>query len=423
MNKVDTSRVQQWKAPERPAWVKKLNEEGRYLDLKSVVPLDEGSLIDRAKFNTGLEDFGSDDWYEPFTVLIKALDAESDLTLMGRLMTRSDLLMHLEARLRVEETYKQHPEIDDQEVTAPILIVGSGRSGTSALLNVLSLDPDSASLLSWEALFPCPPPLAATHGSDPRIAVAHGRMDQWNRVTPEIMSMHEFSGDVPTELIHLETLSFQNNGWLDLYGLVPSYNAYLTQRNFLNSLRYARRVLKLLQWKNPRKRWVLKSPDAMRYMPEFFEVFPGARLVWMHRDPIKCVASMVSLIGTLFWIRSDKPLSEQAIGRLTNPAGLAGFFDLFMDQLERGDVPVSALHNVQYLDFIRDPFGTVDTLYREMGIPFTDKAQEAMRTYLRERPRESRPAHRYSVGDAARLAAERALFERYQRHFKVESEA
>jgi hypothetical protein len=330
--------------------------------------------------------------------------------------------MHLEARLRVEEAYKRHPEIDQQQVESPILIVGSGRSGTSAILNFLALDPDSATLRHWEALFPCPPPEASTYRTDPRIQLAHQRMDQWNRVTPEIASMHEFGGDIPTELIQLEALSFQNNAWLDLYGFVPSYNAYLTKRNFTNSLQYAKRVLKLLQWKNPRKRLVLKSPDAMRYLPEFFSVFPGTQLVWMHRDPIKCVASMVSLVGTLFWIRSDRPLSEQAIARLTNPAGLAAFFDVVLDQIEQGEIPAAALHNIQYLGFVAEPLGTIEKLYRDMGIPFTERAKQAMQSYLRDHPRESRPAHRYATGDTERLSAERRLFERYQGHFKVESE-
>jgi hypothetical protein len=146
-------RVKSWRPPQRPAWVQRINEEGRCLDLKSVVPLDERSLIDHAKANTGLSEFGIDDWVEPFRIFLKALDEEADLTLLGRLMTRSDILMHLEARLRIEDTYKQYPEIDEQQLAAPVLIIGSGRSGTSALQNLLALDPDNGTPKHWEALF------------------------------------------------------------------------------------------------------------------------------------------------------------------------------------------------------------------------------------------------------------------------------
>jgi hypothetical protein len=416
-------RVKAWRPPPRPEWVRRINEEGRCLDLKSVVPLDERSLLDRATANTGLNDFGSVDWVEPFRIFIKALEEESDLTLMGRLMTRSDILMHLEARLRIEDTYKRHPEIDQQPLAPPILIIGSGRSGTSALQNLLALDPDNGTPKHWEALFPCPPPEAATYQTDSRINVADERMQQWHRVTPEVNSIHEFRGEMPTELIQIEALSFQSTGWLDLYGLVPSYDAYMGPRGIVPAMSYAKRVLKLLQWKNPRKRWLLKSPDAMRNLPDVFKVFPDAQLVWTHRDPLKAVSSAVSMVGTLFWIRSDQPLSEQAIAQLTSPNGLASLFNRVFEQIDRGEIPIGRLHNVQYVDFVDDPLATVEKLYRDMGIELAEPARAAMAAYIASHPREARPPHRYSTGDAQQRADERKLFERYQSFFRVQSES
>jgi hypothetical protein len=415
VSKESNYRVQQWKPPARPEWVRRVNEEGQCLDLKSVVPLDENSLLSHAKANTGLSDFGVDDWVEPFQVFVKSLDKEANLHLMGRLMTRSDILMHLEARLRIEDTYKKHPEIDDVQLSPTVLIVGSGRSGTSAIQNFLALDPDNRTTKTWEVFFPCPPPEAATYESDPRIALADGRMDMWNRVTPEIAAVHEFRGHMPTELIQLECVAFQNSGWLDLYGLCPTYDQYVAPRGFVNSFKYAKRVLKLLQWKSPRKRWILKSPDAMRHFPDVFKVFPDWQIAWMHRDPLKAVASAVNMIGTLFWIRSDQPLSPLAIAQLTSADGLANQFNKVIDEIESGQIPVKQMHHVQYLDFVNDAVGTIEKLYRNVGAEFTPAARAAMETYLRENPREARPAHKYSGGDEAKRAAERKLFERYDR--------
>jgi hypothetical protein len=415
-------RVKQWQPPARPEWVQRINAEGRYLDLKGVVPLDEQSLLCRAKANTGLSDFGEDDWYEPFKVYVKGIDEEADLTLMGRIMTRSDLLMHLEARLRITDTYNRHPEIDAQELSSPMLIIGSGRSGTSMLQNLLSFDPDNGTPKHWETLLPCPPPEAATYHTDPRIAIADKRMTQWERVTPQIASMHEWGGDMPTEIVQLETMSFQSTGWLDLYGFSPTYGAYMAQRSMVPALSYVRRILKLLQWKNPRKRWLWKNPDSLRYLPAVMEVFPDLKLIWLHRDPLKTVSSMVSLVGTLMWIRCDRLLDERAIGQLTNPANLAGLFDRVMDQIEQGSVPEKQIHNVQYVDLVDDPMGTVERLYRDLGIELSERAAGAMSAYLREHPREARPPHKYSVGDADRIAAERKLFERYENHFHVKRE-
>lgn len=410
-------RVKQWSPPPRPEWVQRLNQEGSYLDIKSIVPLDENSLILCAKANTGLADFGSDDWHEPFKVFIKSLEQEAELTLIGRILTRTDLLQYLEARLRIEDTYKKHPEIDDQVLASPMMIVGSGRSGTSALQNLLSVDPDNGTPKHWEALFPAPPPERATYRTDPRIPIADKRMTQWNRVTPEMESIHEWGGEMPTELIQIEALSFQASGWLIFCGFTPSYDAYMSTRSAVPGLSYARRVLKLLQWKNPRKRWLLKSPDSMRYLPAVFEVFPDMQLIWIHRDPLKSVSSMVSLVGTILWARSDRKMDERAIAQLTNPAGMAGLFDMVIDQIEHGKVPAAQLRNVQYLDFIDDPLRTVRQLYRDMGIELTAEAEDAMTRYLGEHPREARPAHVYSTGDASRLCEERKLFSRYQDFF------
>ncbi|MFA5633159.1 MAG: sulfotransferase [Porticoccaceae bacterium] len=415
-------RIREWAPPPRPEWVKRINEEGAFLDLKGVVPLDENSLIEHAKRNTGLSDFGADDWYEPFQVFIKSLDEEADLSLMGRLMTRSDILMHLEARLKIEDAYKKHPEIADEQINNPIFILGSGRSGTSAIQNLLSCDPDNATPKHWEALLPAPPPEAATYETDPRIDIADKRMTQWNRVTPEIESMHEFNGRMPTELIQIETISFQSFAWLGLYGYCPSYIAYMHGKSALPAFHYAKRVLKLLQWKNPRKRWLIKSPDALRFLPDLFQVFPDLRLLWMHRDPIKAVSSMVSLVGTLSWIRSDKVLGEDTLAQVTNPANLAATLHQAIDWIEQGVIPAKQIANVQYLDFIDDPLATIEGLYKHLDIELTPTALAAMRHYLDEHPREQRPAHRYNTGKAELYGEERELFARYENYFGVHRE-
>ncbi|HKT74650.1 MAG TPA: sulfotransferase [Steroidobacteraceae bacterium] len=416
-------RVHQWTPPPRPDWVRLVNDEGSHLDLKSVVPLDEQSLLDCARANTGLSDFGANDWYEPFKVFLKSLNEEADLNLMGRLMTRSDILMYLEARLRVEETYKRYPQIEQVVLVPQMLIVGSGRSGTSALQNILACDPDNGTPRHWEALFPCPPPEAATYGSDSRIPLAHERMDQWNRVTPQMMSIHEFGGNMPTELIQLEAMSFQALGWLVFCGFTPTFNQYLASHtDGVAGLAYARRVMKLLQWKNPRERWLLKSPDSMRYLPAVFKVFPDIQLIWVHRDPLKTMSSAVSLVGTILWARSDQKMDERFIGQLTNPDGMAALFANVMDQMNQGKIPAKQIHHLQYVDMVADPIEAVEKLYRKMGITFTPQARAAIEKYMREHPREGRPSHQYSSGDVAMRDAERKLFEPYQRTFNVPSE-
>jgi Sulfotransferase family len=415
----DKSRREQWAPPARPDWVSRVNAEGVGFDMKGVVPFDEDSLIRTATANTGLSDFGEDDWRAPFAALVKAFDDEADLTLMGRIMTRSDLLMFLEGRLRVEDMYKRHPEIEDETIAAPVWILGQGRTGTSILQKLLALDPANRTLNTYDALFP----VAEGGGpDDPRIERAEQRMSMWKRVTPEVATIHDFGGDEPIEMIMAEAMSLQTPAWLNLMGLTPSYNAAIAATGRGPSLRYGRRVLKLIQWQNPGRRWILKSPDAMSYIPEVLKVFPDVRFVWAHRDPVRALASAVNMIGTLIWVRSDTVPPAGLFDFLTDPESSAANLSRPIDWIEDGTLPRAQLHNILYDDLMADPLAAIEKLYGQFGMALSDTARQAIKAYVEAHPREERGAHRYATGDADRISRERQCYARYQQYFGVPSE-
>ncbi len=89
-----------WTPPPHPEWLAAMNREGSYFNLPAVVPLDEESLLQHACRATGLDDFGDELWREPFRVLVRSLEEEAQLTLMGRLMARSDIILWLSTRLQ-----------------------------------------------------------------------------------------------------------------------------------------------------------------------------------------------------------------------------------------------------------------------------------------------------------------------------------
>ena len=422
MSNATTDRRTIWSPPPRPDWVTRVNQEGSYMDLSGVVPLDARSLIDTAIRNTGLTDFGSDDWREPFQIFVKSLDEEAHLNLMGRLMGRSDILNFLQARLQIEDTYKRHPEIDDEQIVAPFLVMGQGRSGTSALLNLLAADPDNGAPKIWEAVFPCPPPEAATYRSDPRIARADKLMTMWYRVTPEVQGVHEVDGDIPTESIHLDCLSFQSPSWLSLLGPAPSFLAYMSQRSDENVYAYEKRTLKLLQWKNPRRRWVLKTPQYLLYIPRMLQVFPDARFIWIHRDPVVALSSLVNMMGTLNWVRSDKVFVDNTHAAWTTLEPIAAMMSQPIDWLEQGVLPRGQLCNVQFQDFIKDPPGVVKQIYDHYGIDLTESQRAALQAHVDHARHESRPRHRYETGSSETVLKDRAAFAKYQNYFNVPNE-
>jgi hypothetical protein len=411
-----------WEPPERPAWVRRINEEGGCMNISAVVPLDENSLLESARRATGLSDFGDDDWREPFQIYVDSLEREADFNLMGRLRTRSEILYLLEARLKIEDTYRRHPEIEDEQITQPIIIVGQGRTGTSYLHNILWANPEYGALTYWEAMFPCPPPEKSTYRTDPRIEKAHKLITQYNRVTPTMTSMHEFAGHLPQECTAIMAINFMAPTWLDCLGQAPTYQAYIAKQDMEPAFRYHRRVLKLLQWKNPRKHWVLKDVKNLDYLDTIMKVYPDACITWPHRDPVRALASTISILGTIQWARTDHPFKGGSYEYVTDVDLSAARLDAVIDKLEAGVVPLNQVYHLHYRDLVTDPMATVEALHRHFGIPLSDKGRAGMAKYIAEHPRDSRPAHQFSIGPPDAVASARTAYQRYQDYFGIVSE-
>jgi hypothetical protein len=408
-----------WQRPEQPEWLATLNREGERFDLSTLVPLDERSLIDAARRQTGLENFGDGAWREPFGLLCGDLDGAAQLTLMGRLMTRSDLLIWLTNRLRITELLSRHPEILEEEIARPMFIVGLPRSGTSILFEVLARDPACRAPETWEAMIPCPPPTADGYETDPRIANVHGLVTRWNRVVPEFATMHEMGGRIPAECGLIMANSFISDHIASLHQ-APGYAAWFAGADMRPAYAYHERILKILQWKNPRERWLLKAPAHQNHLDVLLETYPDARIVQTHRDPLKCMASTTSLIGCIYAMRSDQPFDSDAFEDIIMGEATARRLEHVMDQRTRGIVPEANICDSRYQDLMDDPLGCVERIYHHFDMALTTTARERMHDYLAGKPKDKFGAHRYTIDPEQQ--SERHLFRRYQQHYDVPDE-
>jgi sulfotransferase family protein len=411
-----------WQQPDRASWVQHFNALGENLadGGRSLVSLDPDQMLANARLATGLDDYG-DNWFqEPFRVLLRSLEEEAELTLLGRVSIRAELSRLLESRLKIEELCSRYPEIEEQEVAPVHIVTGLGRTGTSILHELFTQDPDNRVPLQWEMMFPVPAPEAETFTSDERIAMADREIRLMDEIIPTTRTMHEHGGDLPNECIYILAHQFASHTWVGRFN-IPSYTMWMASNDQRPAFEYHRRMLKLLQWRNPRKRWVLKAPTHLIQLPLLFDIYPQARVVITHRDPIRVLASVGNLVASLKYLYSnlsnyDAEIQQAAMGN--------AFMCQHMttERLE-GKLPLDQLIDVRYDDLMADPVATVRQVYENWGIPFSDGLAASISDYLASRPKDRHGSHSYSFADTGlNLEQERARYDEYQCYFQVPSE-
>ena len=384
-------------SPARPAWVDGVNALGANLGgAEHLIALDADSLLAAARAATGLDDFGDDGWQEPFAVLTDALAREAKLNTVGRLLTRAELVRVLANRLRLVDLWKREPEILAGQVRAPIFIVGTARSGTSILHEVLAQDPRLRSPATWEIFYSVPPPEAATCATDARIAGTDHEVKLWHEVAPEYLTMHANAAVHPQECIFLMAHELASEHFSGVHD-VPSYALWLATHDLTPSFRFHRRMLQTLQWRHPGERWLLKAPSHLTVLPALFAVYPDARVVFTHRDPAKTVPSTASLMATLRRMRRDH-VDANAIAKLL-VRGVAMGLEKMMAERASGATPDGQFVDLRYADLMRDPLAAVRAVYDRLDMTLPDDIADLMRAYLAAKPRGKHGEHRYRLED------------------------
>lgn len=413
------------KAIPRPEWVRGINEEGaawaRAGMLREMVPLDEASLLESARRLTGLEAFGEDDWREPLAVFLQALEDEAQLNLMGRLATRSEILLWLRTRLQLTDLIRRHPEILEQPIEKPIFIAGLGRSGTSILQELLHQDPALRTPLYWEAYFPID---SAVSGGTDAAARANGGAiaTQWTRITPQIQTMHEVAGDIPAEDSLLWSFTFVSDSIMSFYQ-IPTYHAYVAEASADVVYAQHKRLLQALQWRQPGRRWFGKSATYhLTHLESLLRHYPDARIIQTHRDPLRIMSSVANLLRTFYWQRSDRDFDAPVFEDLLVGERTAAQLEAVMALRDAGAVPENQIIDFLYRDLIADPVAAVERVYRAFDLPFDEASAERIRRYLAFKPKDKHGRHDYTPMSADQVAKNRPWFRRYQARYGVPDE-
>jgi hypothetical protein len=387
-----------------------------------VSPLDVDGLVDLAREATGLDDLGEDTWREGLARLVPALREEAALTDSGVQVAAADLAAYLVNRLRVTDWHRRHPEIAAADVAPPIVIVGQARTGTTILHDLLAQDPAHRVPLTWEVDRPVPPPERATYDTDPRIAEVQAQLDVTEHFIPGFKAMHPIGARLAQECVRITGGDFRSMIFPTQYR-VPSYARWLLdQADMAPAYRWHRRFLQVLQSRHHAARWVLKSPGHVWCLGAVLAEYPNAVLLQTHRDPLRIVASIASLLAKL------RRLASEAT---TVAAGAAEFADLLIEGLDRsvtarqdGTVPPGRVVDVHFRAFMADPFATIRTVYERLDLELTRETEARMRAFLAANPQDKHGGHRYSFADTGLDAgALRERVRRYVEWFDVATEA
>jgi len=330
-------------------------------------------LIETACERAGSDDFGLGTWREGLDVLVRALNQEANLNELGVAVFSDQLVGNLVNRLEIEQWYARHPEIEEQEIVAPLFGLGMPRTGSTATAFLLACDRSRRSLRTWEAGHPCPPPETATEDTDPRIAATQAGIDMTNEMFPDFVGMLPSSATGPQECLLIMAFEFRSQVYEGM-ALIPSYTEYLLTCDMEPAYRYHQRVLRLLQWRCPPTRWWLKTPSHMASIDALDAVYPDARFVMTHRD-IGAVLPSVCAVKEALSTPVVERLDLHALGRHE--------VDIWSESLRRlvefrDAGREDRFFDVMFADVQQDPVAAMERLYAAMGDDLDDDTRRRM---------------------------------------------
>jgi hypothetical protein len=383
---------------------------------------DFDDLVAAAVSAAGTTDLGEDSWQEGLRYLLADFDGPARLNELGRTIAEGDVVGYLTTRLQILEWRRTHPEVADGPITRPIVIVGQPRTGTTILYDLLAQDPANRAPLTWEVDRPVPPPETATFDTDPRIEEADAMAAMPDLIIPGFTDFHPMGARLAQECVRITGGDFRSMIFPTQYD-VPEYNRWLMyEADMAPAYRWHRIYLQHLQSRHAADRWLLKSPAHLWCLGALLDEYPDALIIQTHRDPVRVISSISALAALLRSMSSDHSTVEGAADLFSEDILLG--LDRSVTARVDGTVPPDQVVDVQFHEFMADPFATIGAVYDALGLDFTAAAEAAMRAFLATHPGDGGGGgSRYTFADTG-LDAD-ALRERckaYQEYFDVPSE-
>ncbi|MEJ7927572.1 sulfotransferase [Sphingobium sp. AN641] len=352
--------------------------------IQSTSKLSVEKLIAAAFAETGLNDFGAFDPREGMTRFVQDINDNVLLNDAGLASLSAIINRWLVNGLRFAHDIKKHPEILDEQVDDPLVILGMTRVGSTKLQRLLAADPDTLCIRHWESLNPSRVPDAPADEEDPRIEMDRQIIDAMIKNNLGLMQSHSVKIDDAEEDIFVQLPTFKTVGHCWVLP-TPNYYDWIRSQSLHDSYVYLKQMLQYLQWQkggrpsaNGDRRWILKTPPHIGNMDMLVDIFPNAKYVFMHRDIHEVIASTARLIEMLFRTCMDV-VDKKMVG--------AYVLRLWSEEMTRHLEQLDALGSkidlidVQYDRLRKDTFGVVRDIYQLMGRELTPAREAALRDW------------------------------------------
>jgi hypothetical protein len=365
------------------------------------------ALVEAAMEATGFNDFGELPYREGLEVLCQTYD-QHVRDPAGRKRCHDRLINLLSVRLRCEDAFKRVPAIAEQEIVAPVFVTGLPRSGTSALINLLSQAPENRGLLQWEVQFPDPWPGTEPGQEDPRFPYLVKALEE--NQDPEFKKIHFVDANTPEECVMIHAYAF-NGVQLGFEIMLEPYRSWVLAQDLEPMYAYQKRQLQMLNWRNPGQRWVLKAPAHMWALHSILKVFPDARFVWCHRNPVAVVASINSMNKEVMRMYAGdySHLDQADIGRAV--------MEWYARSLEEGlamreQLPAERFVDCSQAELADQPMQVIERIYERFDFNFSPAARAAFQSFVDDNPKGKHGSHEYDL--ASYGLSEEQVLERFR---------
>ncbi len=360
--------------------------------VKDWFSLNADILVHRAEGRYGGHEFVAPNIHDALRRLTESLETSAALSARGRVLTHFDLLRLLDNALKLQQIRLSRVSTAFEPIVSPLVITGLPRSGSTFLHRLLAEDPANRVLRHWEVMRPAQAVLGAP---DLRLKT-RAELVLARLLAPGLASVHPMTPNSPQECTELMSICLMSLRFDSTYD-VPGYRSWLDQNGVRAAYLFHKRVLQMLQTQRHAvgaqvPRWILKSPDHIFALPSLFAVYPDARLILTHRDPVQVLASQANLTCTLRGMFSNavnpRRIGAQELERWSHGADLM--------------VQAASRHNsltLSHRDIVRHPLETVRRIYRVHRMELSLEAQRRMEQFVRMHPRGDYGRNSYELID------------------------